>query len=322
MEKETSFFRQFLSISKWNQGLFVVFLGLIGIIIYDQLFYWGNVEDYSFGYLTFFFVGYVFLDRWGIIYEVLRQEPLPQKEKKIFASISVLASLGQIFSLVVFLLGALIRVGQGPTALASLLLTLGFAGIVFSTTYLIASNRFNGANAFRKRLAFVGLFFFPAMAWILSAPMVMFMATTVRVYLQEVVVVIVSFIFNALGFFMVREGSILIFEKGQVGIADACTGIRSLMGCFFAGSFLAALFLENWVRKTLFLLIAGVIAFFMNILRSLFLTAWAYNYGSEAINGKVHDIAAYSVLGATAICLLVLIPLFSLRWFSPSTDES
>ncbi len=56
-----------------------------------------------------------------------------------------------------------------------------------------------------------------------------------------------------------------------------------------------------------------------NLLRGLFLTAYAYNYGLEAIEGTVHDVAGYSVLGLTVIGLLCLLPLFNLRL--ASVDE-
>jgi len=54
-------------------------------------------------------------------------------------------------------------------------------------------------------------------------------------------------------------------------------------------------------------------AFVMNLGRSLFLTAWAYAYGPDAINGTVHDTAGYAVLGLTCMGLLLLVPLLNLK---------
>ena len=61
---------------------------------------------------------------------------------------------------------------------------------------------------------------------------------------------------------------------------------------------------------------AIVFAFCTNILRGLFLTAWAYEYGPNAIEGTVHDAAGYSVLGLTVVGLLCLLPLFNLKFVS------
>jgi exosortase/archaeosortase family protein len=98
-----------------------------------------------------------------------------------------------------------------------------------------------------------------------------------------------------------------------VGVADACSGIRSLTGCLFAGSFLAATFLNRLWKKVALVAASLVLAFLTNLGRSLFLTAWAYNYGPEAIEGTVHDVAGYAVLGLTLVGLLCLLPLFNLN---------
>ena len=67
------------------------------------------------------------------------------------------------------------------------------------------------------------------------------------------------------------------------------------------------------------LLIAAAVgfAFFANLLRSLFLTAWAYAYGSGAIEGPIHDWTGLAVLGVTVVGLFALLPLFkptTWRW--------
>ena len=47
--------------------------------------------------------------------------------------------------------------------------------------------------------------------------------------------------------------------------------------------------------------------------RALFLSIWAYQYGSDSISGFVHDAAGYAVLGLTIVGLLILIPIFTLN---------
>jgi exosortase/archaeosortase family protein len=96
-------------------------------------------------------------------------------------------------------------------------------------------------------------------------------------------------------------------------VADACSGIRSLTGCLFAGSFIAAVFFrEGWKKVTLVTAALGL-AVLTNLARSLFLTAWAYRYGPAAITGFVHDAAGYAVLGLTVVGLFALTPLLSVR---------
>lgn len=56
-----------------------------------------------------------------------------------------------------------------------------------------------------------------------------------------------------------------------------------------------------------------LLAFVTNLMRSLFLTAWAYAYGPKAIEGTVHDVTGHSVLGLTVVGLLCLLPLLNFR---------
>ena len=122
-----------------------------------------------------------------------------------------------------------------------------------------------------------------------------------------------------------QEGNVLVLPHGQVGVADACSGIRSLTACLFAGSFLAAVFLDRFWKKVVLVAAAMGFAFFTNLLRSLFLTGMAYAYGSDAIEGRLHDLTGFAVLGLTCVGLFCLIPLFHAstwrRWFGGSAGE-
>src|SRR5690606_9764969 len=106
------------------------------------------------------------------------------------------------------------------------------------------------------------------------------------------VVLIVSGSFDFFGFAIYRQGNVLILPKGAVGVADACSGIRSLTACLFAGSFLAAVFMDRFWKKCVLLGMAACFAFLMNILRSLFLTGWAYAHGDGALDADFWGNAA------------------------------
>ncbi|MBI5767581.1 MAG: exosortase/archaeosortase family protein, partial [Verrucomicrobia bacterium] len=75
----------------------------------------------------------------------------------------------------------------------------------------------------------------------------------------------------------------------------------------------AAVFLDKLWRKVTLVAVSMVFVFFANLGRSLFLTAWAYSHGPRAIEGAVHDIAGYSVLGLTFVGLAGLVWLFNLK---------
>lgn len=302
-------------------------------VIYDQFFYWETIPDYSFGFLVPFFAAYVVYDRWPKIRDFLSGDldEAPQGKAGTFLETATTAvfALGLTGSLLLYLLGALIRAGQGPSNQGSLALALGFGGVVLGFAYLVSERDQTGrAFGLGQRLRFTFWFLFPALVWLISAPMVMYMDSTVKLVLLKWVTIIVYHVFNFLGYTLVREGNILVMPHGSVGVADACSGIRSLTGCIFAGSFLAAVFLDRFWKKVILLSLACVLAFVMNIFRSLFLTGWAYAYGTHAIEEKVavldmsvHDVAGYAVLLLTVMFLLAMLPIFTLSLVSEDDDE-
>ena len=168
------------------------------------------------------------------------------------------------------------------------------------------------------RVRLTALFLFPVLVWVVSAPMVSAVEAQLNLFLLHKVVTVVAFVFDLLGLPIEQQGNVLVLPTGRVGVEDACSGIRSLTGCLFAGSFLAAVFLEQWWKKIALVAAALLLAFVTNLARSLFLTAWAYNRGPESIGGAVHDLAGYAVLGLTVAGLLALLPLLNLRLSAPT----
>ena len=157
------------------------------------------------------------------------------------------------------------------------------------------------------------LFAFPALVWLVSAPLVSAIESQLSLFLLRKVVTVVFFVFDVLGLSIEQQGNVLVLPLGRVGVAEACSGIRSLTGCLFAGTFLAAVFLDRFWKKAMLVGAALVLAFLTNLARSLLLTAWAYQRGPAAIEGAVHDVAGYAVLGLTTLGLLGLTRLCN-RW--------
>jgi len=152
----------------------------------------------------------------------------------------------------------------------------------------------------------------------------LYLETKIRVFLLTKVTIVVFNLFDLLGFELEREGNVLILPEGQVGVEEACSGIRSLTACLFAGSFLAAVFLNRFWKKILLVAAAMCFAVLTNLLRSLFLTFWAYQNGAHAIDehwvlpilgdiGSVHDVTGFAILGVTCVGLICLLPIFNFQ---------
>lgn len=232
---------------------------------------------------------------------------------------SVFFSLFCLAGLAMLLLGGVLRASTGPSNPGAVSMAFGYAAYVLGLAYLLSLQTAGGLFLpIRGRLRFTGLFIFPALIWIVSAPMLSVVESQIKIALLGKVVGVVTFVFDTLGYPIERQGNVLLLPKGYVGVADACSGIRSLTACIFAGSFLAAIFLNTFWKKVLLVGVAMLLAFITNIGRSLFLTGWAYVNGPESIDGIVHDIAGYAVLGVTCLGLIALLPVFNL---SPSCDS-
>ena len=307
-----------------------VALAFMVFLVVDQKHWWQLKPDYAFGWLVPVFVVFIVYDRWAKLQALFRTTGPSPLSRPTQALLRVLAGLILTTGLVFFLFGAVYRAGSGATQPGSLALALGFAGLLLGMVFFNAPDGRVGEapagwHVLRTdvRLRVTALFLFPALIWVLSAPLLSAVENTISLFLLRKVVVVVFTLFSFLGYPLVQEGNVLVLPHGQVGVADACSGIRSLTGCLFAGSFLSAVFLDRLWKKVVLVAAALVFAFFTNLVRSLFLTGWAYAYGSDAIEGTLHDATGYAVLGLTCIGLFGLLPLFResnwRRWLGAET---
>lgn len=284
------------------------------IMIYGQSFTWSGRQDYSYGYLMPLFALYVIYDRWGKVLSFFassRSSDAPysffDKLVGVFFAVTFVCSL-LVYAVAAFFFGSMKNYGA-PV----FILSFAFSFLFYSLAYF-ASQR-NAAGVLMpvsERLKFTSIFTFSAFGWLISAPLFDGIQTIISQTLLGWVSVIVFYIMDLFGYVVTLHNNVLSFPKGQVGVADACSGIRSLTACLFAGSFLAAVFLDKFWKKVLMVLLSMCFAFFNNLLRALFLAFWSYYYGPESISGAVHDYAGYFVMGMTIIELLVLMPLFQL----------
>jgi exosortase len=114
---------------------------------------------------------------------------------------------------------------------------------------------------------------------------------------------------HTLGFPALRHGNVIQLANTLVGVEEACSGIRSLTACLFAGVVLGGFMLRGIRRRLALVLTAGAIAIIANFIRSTSLCLMAAR-GVE-INGFWHDTTAYAVLGLTALILFGTCLLFT-----------
>ncbi|HEY0966814.1 MAG TPA: exosortase/archaeosortase family protein [Opitutaceae bacterium] len=148
-----------------------------------------------------------------------------------------------------------------------------------------------------------------AVLWIFAAPLSAGMLSRLTLFLQERVTIFALEVLRFLGVPAMRNGNVLILADQYVGVEEACSGIRSLIACLFAGVFMGGLLLRGVAPRILLVIAAAAIAIIANFGRAVGLCLLAAN-GTQ-IDGLWHDGSAYAVLGLTVLALFGLCTAFS-----------
>lgn len=137
--------------------------------------------------------------------------------------------------------------------------------------------------------------------WLLSAPLppgtYMRLTLALQLWVSEAVLRTL----HMLGIAAIRHGNIIEMANTVVGVEEACSGIRSLISCVFAGFLFSATLVRRPGARALIIALSAPLALVMNFLRSLTLTLLA-NAGVN-IAGAWHDATGFAVLGLTAALL-------------------
>lgn len=125
--------------------------------------------------------------------------------------------------------------------------------------------------------------------------------------LQTVATQVSTFVIQMLGIPAMATGNIIVLSNGEVGVAEACSGIRMLYS-FFALTVGACLLIDRtWIEKVLIGLSAIPIAVAANCIR-ITATALAYEYMSAEFATKFfHDIAGWLMMPIGFLLLLAVL---------------
>lgn len=156
--------------------------------------------------------------------------------------------------------------------------------------------------------------------WLLCAPIPPGTYTRLTLSLQLGVTEYVLTALQLLGIAASQHGNIIELSSTSVGIEEACSGVRSLISCIFAGFFFSATLVQRPWARLLIILLAAPLALLMNFVRSLTLTLLAN--ANIDITGAWHDITGFAVLGVTAVILGGLAMLFDRNARATSSQPS
>ena len=248
---------------------------LYGVIISGMVQVWYRDDNYSHGFLVPLISGYFLRERWRDL-----------KNTEVAPTGSGLAVI--VSGLLLLVLASLGR--EFYCSRASLVLVI--AGV---TLY------FFGPEVFKKtRLPVLFLLFMVPLPYIIydavAFPLKMFISWFSVGCLKS------------LGLTVVRDGTIIMFPAITLEVADACSGMRSLVSIVTLST-AYAFFLNISRNKRLLLVASGILlAVATNALRVIGTGFLANYYGAAAAQGFFHEFAGVAVF-ALAMALLVIIGL-------------
>ena len=270
---------------------------------------WSTNPQYEFGYFVPFFILYLLSRRWSS-----RPAALPLRP----VTLAIVAG-----SLIMLLLLPLHIIQEAnPDWRPFNWLHASFIVALSLIPILIV-----GGWRWVRYFIFPFLLIFTALPWPLATEQAVLQG------LSGAVTAVTVELLNIVNIPALQHGNVIDIAVGSVGIADACSGIRSLAGTLMASIFFGE-FYRLGVQKRLALILGGCsISFLLNLCRAFFLSWRAAAEGIHSIE-KWHDPAGFTIFAVSFASLWLLatllargesddtlsaaskleLPVFRLRW--------
>ena len=155
----------------------------------------------------------------------------------------------------------------------------------------------------------------------LAIPLPAVLVTHLTMPLQLVASHVAAGVLTVSGIPVVRDGNLLSLPNITLEVADACSGLRSVVSLVSVAAVCAALVPLGARRTALLVAAAMPIAIVGNGLRVAATGMLAFSVGDIAVNGTVHDltgVVAFLSMCAATVGLLVLTRKGELRWARPN----
>ena len=203
----------------------------------------------------------------------------------------------------------------------------GFAGILIALAIFIVGTA--GAEYFSARFSFVLLlasmtlyflgWMFLRRAWfayffmLFMIPIPYVIYYTVTFPMQLFASKIASVALGVIGLPLVRFGNVLHLPGGQaLEVAEACSGLRSIVALLALGALYAFFSQENRVKAVILFLATIPIAIFGNVVRISFTAIGTYAISERFVEGTLHEMAGMLVFLFSLVMLMIFGSL--LKW--------
>lgn len=240
----------------------------------DLRYQWASLPEYRFGPIVVVLAGFLAWERWSTRPRIDTPAPAWQ--------VLGVAALGFPWVLV----AELWKQGVARAAAPTFALSLGCAAFLVALGLAVAGPRT------------VRHFFFPLAFFFIAVPLPHSLRQPVVLALQSLVASVNVEVLKLMGIPAMKSGHLITLSRTQVGVDEACAGIRSLQSSVMVALFVGDLVIRRTGWKVFFG-VAGVgLAVLGNFARSLRLSLAAHSGGAEALHA-VHDSTGSMVMWIT-----------------------
>ena len=250
----------------------VAAIAIFGPVLYYMVRHWGAVDDYSHGFLIAPLAAYFAWERR----KKLRKTPIEPSWW-----------------------------GLVPLALGVIALAIGRLGVELMAMRVAFVLTFIGLQVLLLGVPIFRVLAFPLLFLFLMVPLPQSLVNVVAFPLQLIAADLAVTNLQLLGLPVLREGNIIHLPSTQLFVAEACSGLRSLMALGTLGVVFAYFFRKTWLERIVLVISTIPIAVLVNAFRVGLTAFLTHRYGPEMAQGWIHTTEGFFTFG-TAFALLML----------------
>jgi len=181
---------------------------------------------------------------------------------------------------------------------------ISYAGDVAVISRAMIVSSLIGLVLFTLGRDFAKLLAFPLLFLSFMVPFPQSVLSLVAFPLQLFVTDVSALVIHSVSIPVHQEGNLLFFAQAQLEVAEACSGIRSLVSLAMLGVLFAYMLGHGgWVRKAIILASVIPLALFTNIVRVTGTGILAHFFGQGVAHGFLHNFSGMTVFGLGFILL-------------------
>jgi exosortase len=256
-------------------------IAIFAPILYYMVHHWKAVEDYSHGFLVGPLALYFAWERR----ELLRRAPIVPNWW-----------------------------GLVPLALGALALAIGRLGVEQMAMRVAFVLTLNGIVLLLLGQAVYRILAFPLLFLFMMVPLPQSLVNVITFPLQLIAADSAVETLYWMGIPALREGNIIHLAEATLFVADACSGLRSIMALATLAVVFAYFFRKNPIERLVIVASALPIAIFVNAFRVALTGALAHHMGQGAAEGVIHQTEGFFTFGLAFGLLLCEAWLLAALW--------